>query len=93
MDDDFINLMREYGLNWLDYSDLSEASKDLMPLIAKDMYKNSNTMQDDIDLQDLRFMFEYLKDDKSIMQKIAKKNKLKTNKQKNKLNGGKEIEK
>lgn len=46
LDDDLINILRDYGLNFADYGNLKDAQNALMPLLYEDMYKQSNGLKE-----------------------------------------------
>lgn len=46
-DEEFISILRDYGLNFADYGNsLDAAKKALLPLMYEDMYKNSNELRE-----------------------------------------------
>lgn len=45
-DDELINLLREYGLDFAKYKTADEARTALLPLLYEDMYKNSNELRE-----------------------------------------------
>lgn len=46
LDDDLINILKDYGLNFADYGSLADAQNALMPLLYEDMYKQSNGLKE-----------------------------------------------
>ena len=45
-DEKYINILREYGLNFADYKSLDEANAKLLPLLYDDIYRNSNELRE-----------------------------------------------
>lgn len=81
VDDDFIKLMGDYGLNYVNYNDIETAKKDLMPLLYKDFADNTNNMTEYSGFKDLHTVIDYIqkysKNPIQDLQKFAKSNNIK----------------
>lgn len=81
VDDNFIKLMTDNGLNYVDYNDIESAKKDLAPLLYKQLVSSTNGMKEYSGLGDLDLVVDYIlkysKDPVKELQNFAKNNNIK----------------